>query len=269
MSTTCIGCGSEISDRFFMTVLDQAWHTHCVQCADCGEKLIDSCYTREKKLYCKSDFFKRFATQCGVCKRDLSPSDLVRRALDRVYHLQCFTCLVCRRQLDTGEEYFVLDTTRFMCKKDYMEIEGKCGKPSGRAPGSCPACGPGTRPPGAPQDSEDDDATTQVSSAEQDAPESNGGDGTPGSKKSRPRTVIKDDQLKVLHAAFTANHLPTKKEREDLVERTGLSMRVIQVWFQNKRSKERKMQKESGTIPSKDPANKDESTFRKSLVFGV
>ncbi|ELT88059.1 hypothetical protein CAPTEDRAFT_51440, partial [Capitella teleta] len=54
----CIGCGSEISDRFFMTVLDQAWHTHCVQCADCGEKLIDSCYTREKKLYCKSDFFK-------------------------------------------------------------------------------------------------------------------------------------------------------------------------------------------------------------------
>jgi hypothetical protein len=58
MSTTCIGCGSEITDRFFMTVLDQAWHSHCVQCADCGEKLIDSCYTREKKLYCKSDFFK-------------------------------------------------------------------------------------------------------------------------------------------------------------------------------------------------------------------
>lgn len=54
-----------------------------------------------------------------------------------------------------------------------------------------------------------------------------GGDG--GSKKSRPRTNIKEDQLKILHAAFVATPLPSKEEREELVMKTGLPMRVIQV----------------------------------------
>eukprot|EP00914_Ancora_sagittata_P002113 GHVO01004817.1.p1 GENE.GHVO01004817.1~~GHVO01004817.1.p1 ORF type:complete len:231 (+),score=36.54 GHVO01004817.1:76-768(+) len=165
-----------------------------------------------------------------------------------------------------------------MCKKDYMEIEGDdssdekaasdvetTDRPMPPAISIPEPPKPKTPRPKSPARSKtppkamsegDHEEKLQV---EGDGTVGEGSDGTPGSKKSRPRTVIKDDQLKVLHAAFTANHLPTKKEREDLVERTGLSMRVIQVWFQNKRSKERKMQKESGTLPSKEPGCKDEN----------
>merc|ERR1719220_3182567 len=37
----------------------------------------------------------------------------------QVFHLKCFTCFVCRKQLLTGEELYVVDDTKFVCKEDY------------------------------------------------------------------------------------------------------------------------------------------------------
>ncbi|CAF4097055.1 unnamed protein product, partial [Adineta steineri] len=45
---------------------------------------------------------------------------------------------------------------------------------------------------------------------------------------------------KVLCKAYDSCSKPNKAQREQLVADTGLSLRVIQVWFQNRRSKERK-----------------------------
>lgn len=44
----------------------------------------------------------------------------MRKARDRVFHLKCFTCCVCRKQLSTGEELYVLEENKFVCKQDYM-----------------------------------------------------------------------------------------------------------------------------------------------------
>lgn len=33
-----------------------------------------------------------------------------------MFHLKCFTCFVCRKQLLTGEELYVVDDTKFVCK---------------------------------------------------------------------------------------------------------------------------------------------------------
>ncbi|KAJ8921155.1 hypothetical protein NQ315_013627 [Exocentrus adspersus] len=63
---------------------------------------------------------KRYGTKCGGCGQGISPSDLVRKARDKVFHLNCFTCLVCRKQLSTGEELYVLDDNKFICKEDYL-----------------------------------------------------------------------------------------------------------------------------------------------------
>ena len=63
---------------------------------------------------------RRFGTKCGGCSLEISPNELVRRARSRVYHLKCFTCLVCRKQLSTGEELYMLDENRFICKEDYI-----------------------------------------------------------------------------------------------------------------------------------------------------
>ncbi|XP_055388120.1 LIM/homeobox protein Lhx1-like [Condylostylus longicornis] len=66
-------------------------------------------------------------------------------------------------------------------------------------------------------------------------------DGTNGSKRRGPRTTIKAKQLEVLKTAFSQTPKPTRHIREQLAKETGLPMRVIQVWFQNKRSKERRL----------------------------
>lgn len=66
---------------------------------------------------------RRYGTKCGGCSQGISPSDLVRKARDKVFHLNCFTCMVCRKQLSTGEELYVLDDNKFICKEDY--ISGK------------------------------------------------------------------------------------------------------------------------------------------------
>nr|XP_026693626.1 LIM/homeobox protein Lhx5 [Ciona intestinalis] len=60
-------------------------------------------------------------------------------------------------------------------------------------------------------------------------------------KRRGPRTTIKAKQLETLKNAFLSTPKPTRHIREKLAQDTGLSMRVIQVWFQNRRSKERRI----------------------------
>ena len=71
----------------------------------------------------------------------MSPRDLVRKArekvhllfhlmilfllhlllllLAQVFHLRCFTCTICHKQLTTGEQLYILDKDRFLCREDY------------------------------------------------------------------------------------------------------------------------------------------------------
>lgn len=37
-----------------------------------------------------------------------------------MFHLNCFTCFMCRKQLSTGEQLYVVDDNKFMCKDDYL-----------------------------------------------------------------------------------------------------------------------------------------------------
>merc|ERR1719469_1045695 len=60
-------------------------------------------------------------------------------------------------------------------------------------------------------------------------------------KRRGPRTTIKAKQFDVLRSVFDQNPKPTRLIREQVVKETGLPMRVIQVWFQNKRSKVKRM----------------------------
>lgn len=50
----------------------------------------------------------------------------------------------------------------------------------------------------------------------------------------RPRTTITAKQLETLKTAYNNSPKPARHVREQLSQDTGLDMRVVQVWFQNR-----------------------------------
>jgi len=64
--------------------------------------------------------------------------------------------------------------------------------------------------------------------------------GQHSNKPARIRTVLNEKQLHTLRTCYGANPRPDALMKEQLVEMTGLNPRVIRVWFQNKRCKDKK-----------------------------
>ncbi|XP_077986677.1 LIM/homeobox protein Lhx3-like [Glandiceps talaboti] len=191
----CAGCEHPILDRFILKVQDRAWHSKCLKCKDCQSQLNDKCYSRGGNVYCKEDFFKRFGTKCAACEQGIPPTQVVRRAQDNVYHLQCFACIMCNRQLATGDEFYLMNDNKLVCKPDYEAAKAR--------------------------------------DIEMDA------------SNKRPRTTITAKQLETLKTAYTNSPKPARHVREQLSNETGLDMRVVQVWFQNRRAKEKRLKKDA------------------------
>lgn len=59
-------------------------------------------------------------------------------------------------------------------------------------------------------------------------------DGRRGPK--RPRTILTTAQRRVFKNSFEISPKPCRKVREGLAKETGLSVRIVQVWFQNQRA---------------------------------
>ncbi|KAJ1523417.1 hypothetical protein ONE63_001281 [Megalurothrips usitatus] len=81
------------------------------------------------------------------------------------------------------------------------------------------------------------------------------GVGSPGSlsaqgqqRTKRMRTSFKHHQLRTMKSYFAINQNPDAKDLKQLAQKTGLSKRVLQVWFQNARAKWRRnmMRQENG-----------------------
>ncbi|KAF3706597.1 LIM/homeobox protein Lhx1 [Channa argus] len=185
----------------------------------------------------RADWDVRFGTKCGGCAQGILPSDLVRKAKSKVFHLNCFTCVMCNRQLSTGEELYILDEFKFVCKEDYNNnSSGKDAILLSVTTCSDPSLSPDSQDP---QDDGKDSETGHLS--DKDVCNNENDEQSAVGKRRGPRTTIKAKQLETLKAAFAATPKPTRHIREQLSRETGLSMRVIQVWFQNRRSKERRM----------------------------
>ncbi len=52
--------------------------------------------------------------------------------------------------------------------------------------------------------------------------------------------------MEVLKEAYKNSPKPARHVREQLAQDTGLDMRVVQVWFQNRRAKEKRLKKDAG-----------------------
>jgi hypothetical protein len=81
-------------------------------------------------------FIRHFILYCATCEKQIEPEPVVwfRRAHKWIYHLVCFKCEHCQRQLNTGEQFTLDDTVlresqvfdtsipRLLCKQHYMEL---------------------------------------------------------------------------------------------------------------------------------------------------
>ncbi|KAM8886678.1 LIM homeobox transcription factor 1, beta b isoform 1-T1 [Spinachia spinachia] len=222
--SACEGCQRPISDRFLMRVNDSSWHEECLQCTVCQQPLTTSCYFRERKLYCKHDYQQLFATKCSGCMEKIAPTEFVMRALECVYHLNCFCCCVCDRQLRKGDE-FVLKEGQLLCKIDYEREKDLLSSVS-------------------PDDSDSEKSDDEELDIKQE--KGIGGQGKADDNKDprrpkRPRTILTTQQRRAFKASFEVSSKPCRKVRETLAAETGLSVRVVQVWFQNQRAKMKKL----------------------------
>ncbi|XP_009695202.1 PREDICTED: LIM homeobox transcription factor 1-alpha-like, partial [Cariama cristata] len=66
-------------------------------------------------------------------------------------------------------------------------------------------------------------------------------DGKDHKRPKRPRTILTTQQRRAFKASFEVSSKPCRKVRETLAAETGLSVRVVQVWFQNQRAKMKKL----------------------------
>ena len=67
-------------------------------------------------------------------------------------------------------------------------------------------------------------------------------------KPPRVRTVLTEHQLQTLRSIYSTNPRPDALLKEQLCELTGLSPRVIRVWFQNRRCKDKKKAQQAEAV---------------------
>lgn len=262
-------------------------------------------YVRNRRSFAVAECYalfnrhRLFGARCAKCAIAFSKSDLVMRARECIYHLDCFRCMACSRQLVPGDEFALRDDGLY-CKADFEVVErGNNNNDSEIVMDNVDE-----------QDVDSDNSSStavgqnstsnnsNVSSARSSksfsflifspsAPSlfspsvgvqcthacacciyllsiasgcaeraSNyrqcflfipeiGTRNERGSRKSdhkttRVRTVLNEKQLHTLRTCYAANPRPDALMKEQLVEMTGLSPRVIRVWFQNKRCKDKK-----------------------------
>ncbi|KAJ7986660.1 hypothetical protein DPEC_G00342190 [Dallia pectoralis] len=227
----CAGCHRLICDRYLFRVNTGLWHEQCIRCAACCDPLKYTCFLRDQKLYCKRDYVKcllflclsvsssLFAVRCRGCVKPISPAELVMHAGTAVFHLACFSCSVCACRLQTGD-CFVFRDGRLLCARDLDQEEDRC--PSSDSGNS--------------DEEKEEEASVKV------AVRRNGeADVSENKQPKRPRTILSTQQRRAFKASFEISSKPCRKVREALAMETRLSVRVVQVWFQNQRAKMKKL----------------------------
>ncbi|XP_023321181.1 insulin gene enhancer protein ISL-1 [Eurytemora carolleeae] len=242
----CVGCHSPIHDQFILRVSpDLSWHAACLKCNECQMFLDETCtcFVRDGKTYCKKDYVRLFGAKCDKCGCAFGKNDYVMRAKNRIFHLECFRCVACERQLIPGDS-FALREDGLFCNQHHR-VDKEDGSETNNNK---------TILNNNSNNSEDgDDKSEEGTIGDLSDGESLSGLDTEGlhdSKKhkrnlrktARARTVLSEKQLNILKTCYSANPRPDALMKEQLVEMTGLSPRVIRVWFQNKRCKDKKIQ---------------------------
>ncbi|XP_053324827.1 LIM/homeobox protein Lhx9 isoform X2 [Spea bombifrons] len=253
----CAGCGGKISDRYYLLAVDKQWHLRCLKCCECKLALESelTCFAKDGSIYCKEDYYRFSVQRCARCHLGISASEMVMRARESVYHLSCFTCTTCNKTLSTGD-HFGMKENLVYCRAhfellvqgdfhpqlSYSELSAKAG---GLATLPYFTNGTGAVQKGRPRKRKSPalgvDIINYTSGCNENDTDLDRDQSYPTSQKTkRMRTSFKHHQLRTMKSYFAINHNPDAKDLKQLAQKTGLTKRVLQVWFQNARAKFRR-----------------------------
>ena len=72
--------------------------------------------------------FRLFGTKCAKCSRSVTKNDFVMRAKNQIYHIDCFRCIACSRQLVPGDEFALQRGQRNCGESDCYSSSGTCSR---------------------------------------------------------------------------------------------------------------------------------------------
>uniref|UniRef100_A0A3B1IQ40 LIM domain only protein 3 n=1 Tax=Astyanax mexicanus TaxID=7994 RepID=A0A3B1IQ40_ASTMX len=121
----CAGCNRKIKDRYLLKALDKYWHEDCLKCACCDCRLGEvgsTLYTKANLILCRRDYLRLFGVtgNCAACSKLIPAFEMVMRAKENVYHLDCFACQLCNQRFCVGDKFF-LKNNMILCQTDYEE----------------------------------------------------------------------------------------------------------------------------------------------------
>ena len=70
-----------------------------------------------------------FGTKCGQCLQSFGKTDFVMRAKNKLFHVDCFRCVVCNVALRPGDEFALRDDGLLYCKLDNESQERASSPP--------------------------------------------------------------------------------------------------------------------------------------------
>ncbi|CAG5083802.1 Oidioi.mRNA.OKI2018_I69.PAR.g10466.t1.cds [Oikopleura dioica] len=222
MTRTCKNCETEIKG-VVLCIDHDFFHETCLTCYDCNTELKTPSAWKTKNsdnILCHDCYCKRCKTgkRCLGCQGEITVNDWIQAFPTGIFHHRCIVYKCCDCAVPKGAPFHFVNG-EIICPT-HMKISS-------------------------PQDQGTSEGDPESSPESNDPQDENSNDKTeisPSKTKRRgPRTTIKAKQLEILKNAFLAAPKPTRHMREKLSSETGLSMRVIQVWFQNRRSKERRL----------------------------
>ncbi|CAF1035235.1 unnamed protein product [Adineta ricciae] len=273
----CVQCGLIIKDESYLRVHKHGiFHENCLICYLCHRPLITigggyfirNNYEQQSHFICRHDYQTAnnnksyqnstyLSPQCSKCQLVISANELVMRADDKyIYHIDCFTCCLCNVVLKPGDDYGLHGSFLF-CR---LHLEQTTNT-------TFSLCSP-IKSPSASTPSLTMKKTRHITQRKQrtklntleNNPTTNfegflnGNDLSNSSnlfhnqmsnnaqqqRTKRNRTSFKHHQLRIMKTFFAQNHNPDSKGLKILSQKTQLSKRVLQVWFQNARAKLRR-----------------------------